>query len=417
MKHAFKITVCAFVLSLGLLSCNKGGDPPGPDDAQGGKVTVSFGFAKDPAPESKADYTPSTTLPTTSWSRNIKDLLILFVDQTTSRVKDARNITPVPTSNDGAVQTVTFTNIVANTGGSKYDVYVIANSQQTASIKPAEGWNASNVKGRAISALLMDLVVNPAYATDKPTYDVAHPDPEANSTGYSEPAEIFLAKQPNIAVVADQNNTLPVFNLTRAVSLMRVRIDQHANGNDQVSFTAPEASFRIRRSGISLRPDGTVTYASPKRETAVLYTKGAFRTMEPTAADGYQVGAGKSILNAGEHVTLWKDILMLPGGGTVSAEKFDVVLIGKAPAGYVPLGKAPNQPLGSSGGRVAWSGAVNVGVTANNILEVTLPLESAGKWIDDPDEPGIPDVGFYAPVTIQVNLADWGNIISQTIPL
>lgn len=60
---------------------------------------------------------------------------------------------------------------------------------------------------------------------------------------------------------------------------------------------------------------------------------------------------------------------------------------------------------------------MNVGVTANNILEVTLPLESAGKWIDDPDEPGIPDVGFYAPVTIQVNLADWGNIISQTIPL
>ncbi|MFR4026427.1 MAG: hypothetical protein ACLTZY_13020 [Alistipes indistinctus] len=41
----------------------------------------------------------------------------------------------------------------------------------------------------------------------------------------------------------DQNNTLPVFNLTRAVSLMRVRIDQHANGNDQVSFTAPGGQF------------------------------------------------------------------------------------------------------------------------------------------------------------------------------
>ena len=66
---------------------------------------------------------------------------------------------------------------------------------------------------------------------------------------------------------------------------------------------------------------------------------------------------------------------------------------------------------------VAWSGAVQKGVTANNILEVNLTLNSRGKWLDDPDDPGIPEPGQYGDVTIDVNLADWGSIESNDIPL
>ena len=154
----------------------------------------------------------------------------------------------------------------------------------------------------------------------------------------------------------------------------------------------------------------TVGFASPKREQAVLYVKGKFNDADPEG--GYSTG---TILDPTNKLTLWKDIRLLPGGSeTESKEKFDIVLIGKAPAGYIPLSHTTGL---TAPALVAWSGAVQKGVTANNILEVNLTLNSRGKWLDDPDDPGIPEPGQYGDVTIDVNLADWGSIESTDIPL
>nr|WP_147379476.1 hypothetical protein [Odoribacter sp. OF09-27XD] len=59
-------------------------------------------------------------MPTTSWNGNIKDMLILFVEDGT--VKDARSILPVPVSGDMAAKHFALTNIKASATGKTYDV-------------------------------------------------------------------------------------------------------------------------------------------------------------------------------------------------------------------------------------------------------------------------------------------------------
>ena len=115
--------------------------------------------------------------------------------------------------------------------------------------------------------------------------------------------------------------------------MMRVRINQSLSGNESVQFDVDEASFRIRRVGTSVNVLSTVGFASPKREQAVLYVKGKFNDADPEG--GYSTG---TILDPTNKLTLWKDIRLLPGGSeTESKEKFDIVLIGKAPAGLAGM--------------------------------------------------------------------------------
>lgn len=391
-----KILILSFMLLIVAFfsSCSKEGGKDNPGD-EGGKLTISFGFDSS-GPETMA--TQSTAKPTTSWKENIKDLLILFVDPH-GKVSDARNI-DVPQVNDILDKKFVFTNLVANKTGEAYTVYLVANSQQTA-INANGGWNASNCKGRNISTLLMDLVVNPAFTQEGGADDGA--------SGFLEPAEIFLASKTNVEINPDANTDLTgsPFTLTRAISLLRVRINQSKNGNDVIDFKQGNASFRIRRASNNLTVDGAYTRGDGK---SMIYMQGAFDDQEPTA--GY---AGGTILDIPNKFTLWKDIKMFPGGSTTTgSQKFDVVLVGYAPAGYVALGQ---KTLPAGGGDVAWGGAVNEIAAANGILEINLTLESAGKWVDDPTEPGIPEPGQYGSIEIKVNVADWGTITSLDIPL
>lgn len=393
-----------FALSLGAFSCNT--ETPGSDtgggtgDGRSGQVTVNLGFDK--APTTQA-YPTSTAKPTTSWTDNIKDLHILFVSTADNRVKAAREL-QLPTDGTTAAHSFVLQNIPASPAGAHYNVYVVANSATGNNIERT--WEPAAVTGYDISSLLMKLREKTLGEKPAPPAE----DPEKDSKGYEEPAEIFVGMLPNVDIAADTNNQLDPIRLTRMVGMMRVRINQSGSGNNTVVFTGDEASFRIRRTGTSINLLGTVGFAAPKREAAVLYVKGKFNDSEP--ASGYSTG---TILNPAENLTLWKDIKIFPGGSeTEGKEKFDIVLTGMAPAGYVPLGK--DTPLAAPA-LVAWSGAVQKGVTANNILEVNLTLNSKGKWLDDPDEPGIPEPGAYGEVTIDVNLADWGSIESTDIPL
>lgn len=395
-----KILILGFMLLMATFfsSCSKdttGRDNPGDE---GGKLTISFGFASS-EPETMA--TQSTAKPTTSWSQNIKDLLILFVDAS-GKVSDARNI-EVPGTNDVADKDFIFTNLIASKPGESYTAYLVANSQQAASITARDNWNASNCRGKSISNMLMDLVVASAFSPNG--------DAEVGSKGYLEPAEIFLASKTGVTITPDANTDLRSnpFVLERAISLLRVRINQAKNGNDVVKFKQGNASFRIRRASNNLKVDGSYTRGDAK---SLIYVKGAFNDADPNS--GYGAGV---ILDQANGFTLWKDIKMFPGGSTTTgSQKFDVVLIGEAPTGYLPLGKNKGEEL-SAAADVAWSGAVNEVVAANGILEINLTLESAGKWVNDPNEPGIPEPGQYGQVSITVNVAPWGTIKSLDIPL
>ena len=395
-------------LSLGAFSCNTENPADkgvSPGDGQTGEVTINLGFGKTPQTQA---YPQSTRKPSTSWNQNIHDLQILFVDRGSQMIKAVREL-PLPTAGDIAAKPFVLQNIPAS--ASPYDVYVIANSGTGNIVRP---WEPAGSVGFTIQSRILQLKEKALGEKPAPPAE----DPEKDSKGYEEPSEIFVGVLPNVTVGADQTNdfTGSPIELTRIVSLLRVRINQSMTAsasNQTVDFKTADASFRIRRVGTSIDPQGLVTFAAPKRETAVLYVKGAFNDAEPQS--GYGPG---SILDPGTGLTLWKDILLFPGGSaTTGNEKFDIVLIGHAPATYVPLGKTT--AIGGNGGLVAWTGAVQKPVAANGILEVNLTLNSSGKWIDDPNdpEPGIPTPGAFGNVEINVELVEWGNIESDDIIL
>lgn len=411
MKALLKTTLCAFALSL-VVSCNTENTPAenGGNEADNGslgQVTLNLGFEK-AAPGTQA-YTQSTAKPTTTWQQNIQDLQILFIDAATHKVKAAREITLSPEylkPNTEANQ-FTFLNIPVTKNGDTYNVYVVANSKTGANIQ--RNWEPAAATGYNDADLVMTLITK--QLGEAPAGGAANP--EADCTGYTEPAEIFIGATMGATVQEGQTNTIPAITLQRAIGMMRVRINQTGSGNESVNFQADNARFRIRRAGTAVNLLNQVTYAAPNRAKAMMYITSSFNSQEPT--DGY--GSG-TILDPTNNLTLWKDIRILPGGSaTEGNEKFDIVLIGHAPATYIPLGKTT--PIGGTGGLVAWSGAVQGAVTANNILEVNLTLNSRGKWIEDPSDPdpGIPEPGAYGNVLIDVTLAEWGTIESVDMPL
>lgn len=396
MKKMYLLWV-AVLVAVGMTACSKEDKVVSTENGVGG-VVLSFGLGKSVGTRA---VTPSTAKPNTTWRDNIKDLMVLFVED--GRVKDARTIEPVPTSSDLGVKNVVFTNIKASADNKTYDIYVIANSQQ-ANIRAEKGngkiWDMSTCVGASVTDLMMKLVENPDFVRSGQS--------EANAVGYKEPAEIFVARQTGITIVVDENNEIQTpFQLERVISLMRVRIDQSKNGNDRVSFADADASFRIRRATTSVNPLKTIARGNVDQ---VLFTKGGFKTTDPTS--GYN---GGTILNPAENITLWQDIRMLPGGSAdKGSEKFDILLIGKAPAGYYPLGV--DSPL-TEPADVAWTAAVGTPVDPNYILEINLILERAGIWLDNPADPGIPEPGKYGNAGIFIKLTPWGQIVSEDIPL
>ena len=398
MKTIYLLLLTA-LLAVGTAACSKEDNGGGAAGDGFGKINMAFSLESEPGIRA---IPRSTAMPTTSWNGNIKDMLILFVEDGT--VKDARSILPVPVSGDMAAKHFALTNIKASATGKTYDVYVIANSQQSdirAEKATGGSWDVNSCVGSPVTGLLMKLAVNTAFTPQGAA--------EAGSTGYLESAEVFVAKKTGVRILADQTNDLTAapFRLTRIISMLRVRIDQSKNGNNVVDFTHADAGFRIRRATVSANPLSTLVRGGIKD---VLYTKGAFHDAEP--ASGY---SGGTILNPGRHITLWKDIRMFPGGSVATgSEKFDIVLTGKAPAGYVPMGHTTGMAAAAD---VAWTAAVSTAVNPNYILEINLTLERKGIWLEDPANPGIPEVGQYGNADVNIELVPWAGIVSEDIPV
>ena len=397
---------------VGATSCDKEAGNDGSESLGTGMLKVTLDFAKPSSNAATYAPTASTAKPSTTWQGNIKSLAIFFTDNT-GVIKSAETI-PYDLNNDLLAQTKTVQGVPVGT----YDVYVFANWDQG-----DYDWSVAAAKGRQIKDLYMRALTNGDYAGYK------HQTSEANSNGYKEAPEVFVAKHSNITIAADQTVTDSTpYQLTRIVSLVRVRIDQSQdnanNHNDLINFQDVNASLRIRRinTGINLLyTDATRTTTTNRTETdaknAVFFAKGAFKNSEPTG--GYSTG---TVLT--DQFKSWNDVILFPAGSaTVGAEKLDVVVTGITTADYVPAGypktiggvlveKAP------AGSQIAWAGAVTAELTGNGILELNLTLLSAGQWVDptNPDKP-LPEPQEYGNLEIKVGLVEWGAIQQVNIEL
>lgn len=397
---------------VGATSCDKEAGNDGSESLGTGMLKVTLDFAKPSSNAATYAPTASTAKPSTTWQGNIKSLAIFFTDNT-GVIKSAQTI-PYNLNNDLLAQTKTVQGVPVGT----YDVYVFANWDQG-----DYDWSVAAAKGRQIKDLYMRALTNGDYAGYK------HQTSEANSNGYKEAPEVFVAKHSNITIAADQTVTDSTpYQLTRIVSLVRVRIDQSQdnanNHNDLINFQDVNASLRIRRinTGINLLyTDATRTTTTNRTETdaknAVFFAKGAFKNSEPTG--GYSTG---TVLT--DQFKSWNDVILFPAGSaTVGAEKLDVVVTGITTADYVPAGypktiggvlveKAP------AGSQIAWAGAVTAELTGNGILELNLTLLSAGQWVDptNPDKP-LPEPQEYGNLEIKVGLVEWGAIQQVNIEL
>lgn len=369
---------------LGLAACNK--DDAATQDQGKGNVKITFGFEQ--ALETKAGTGPKK--PPTSWNGNVKDLIILFVDNG-GTVKDARNITP-PKGEGITSESVTLQNIAAG----DYDVHVVANSGVDANIKRRGGWRVETAVGRPLADLFLDMVVSEASPGG------------TLGTGYKEPAEIFTAMQ-RVKVLADATTSVEQpFSLTRAVSLIRVRLIPVEANDAKIDFTDAEgagsSAIFLRRTELALNILGTL---ENKADDKGIFINTPFLTADPIDYAGDQ-----PIVGDATGVKYFKDFLSLPGGGVLadpSANKFDLVIKGTTKTNdYIIAGST--DPVGK-GTAVYWSGPVNQKIGPNGILDIVVTLKSHGE--KDEPTPGT----TYGNLDIQVNLTDWGAVTNAEMEL
>lgn len=392
MKKLTVILASAAML-LGLASCNK---ETSTQNAEGeGNLQISFAF--DGVGENTR-YTPSTNKPTTAWA-NVKSLTLFLVDAST--VKVALSVpSSAWTGNSSNVHT--FPGVPAG----NYTGYLVANYDQAGITAGFSG----TTTGVNISSMLMNLVAMTTWPKDTTT--------ETTAVAHEVPAEVFLAAQTGINVVADTNNdysTSKPFALTRAISMMRVRINNHfkvtaAGGteidNFTVDFNHADAALRVRRIGTTLDIAGLVTpLAAAASKDDLIFSLG-YRQGAPTS--GYESNA--EITNGEQEY--WKDMFILPGGakdnGTdLGKGKMNIVVSGMAPASYIPYGATT--ALGTPK-LVHWDGTVNAVVTANNIIELNVDLTTLGKT----DVPPVTETGS---LKIGVSITPWGTIESINMPI
>lgn len=388
------VIISAAALLLGVVSCDK--EKTGNAALEGnGKLTINFGFD---GVGDETRYTQSTNKPATTWSGNVKSLTLYLVESGTIEV--ALNIPADKlTGTDNATKVFTFGSVPAGV----YTAYLIANYNQTANISSSFSGTST---GMPVASMLMNLVEDAAFPADPVT--------ETGADAYKEPAEIFLATRP-VTITANDDNTAPLFELTRAISLMRVRINKDwdfevinnsgqtvTESNGDIDFTAAGAALRVRKSGITVSYNGTVTPATASADN-LIYSAGYQANAVPT---GYE--SSSPIFIAGEKQSAWKDTRILPGGGASdSGNRFDIVISGQAPAGYYAKGKTTGL---AAAGLVHWSGTVNSVVAANEILELNVELKTPGSTT-------VPEVTETGDLEINVDLVPWGAIKSLDLPM
>jgi hypothetical protein len=407
--------ISAIALTLGVVSCQKDNAVKGITDTDTGSVKIHLGFAANNGGNVRADYTTSTAVPATDWNNNVKSMLFILTSSD-GTIKVARNLSLINEAGH-AQKEIVLNDVPAALG---YIGYIIANYETATTPGITPNFSTTSVLGQNITALMLSLVQNTGYTLST--------DEAAATKAYNTAGEVFIARATGIDVDANVADpaVAATFQLTRAVSMLRVRINKNFPftveiggvneqiSNDMIEFTganAANAAVRLRMAGTNLKYDGTTTAFTPRDAAAtnVIYSVGGWLDNIPAgyvlASDGSATTQKTAVLDDDQQV--FKDMLILPGGAATGAGRFDIVVTGWAPAGYVLQGSTEKLTTGQL---VHWSGTVNMAAKANNVLELNVELTSLGKGV-------VPDVTATGNLKVNVDLVPWGGIDTTVVPL
>lgn len=404
--------IAAAALLFSVTSCDNEKGAAVPESTGNGTVKISLDFDKP-----LGSRALSTAKPLTSFQKNIKDLTFVLTKKGDDNLITYVRSIDVPTSGieSGAIS---FTGI--NKG--EYKVYVVANVKATNNVHVDPSYTSAKAQAIEIGHKFNENLYSLMEVTPSVTAPKIKEDP--NSKTYGEPAEVFVAKSPGLVTVeADKVNTdlstAPML-LTRAVSLLRIRINQTSEYAKTIDFSKgsdgkPGAGIRLRRANKDLNySTGAVSGSSVGNNITSLYSNKAFKSLDPSDTDYNKGTKGMDLSPTG--FSLWNDYVMLPGGGKTSDKAFNLVVMGYAPKGY----RGSNGELAPDGGAmVMWQAIVrqedaNV-IKANEILELNVTFTGPGTFVTE-SEP-IPPVGDYGGLDIKVKLAEWGSIKGVDVPM
>lgn len=403
MKKKISILAAAMALLISITSCNKentGGDPIGE-----GSLKISFKFAT--VPNSKAAV--STAQPETSWANLENGTLQLALVQN-GVVKYTRPITAFPTSGTASYNPPIFDRIPKGS----YDVYLIGNNNKVSNLlgsSTAQIGAATTIQvGTNISSVLFSMInAQPSAVLGTPPAGAA----------YDEASELFIGY---VSAVIETDDTTPAtIDLKRAVSLLRIRINQtdvtsEANIIDFKNNGNTNTSIRLRRhaGALSITTPAIDPFSMPqfsgKREDDAFVSTKTFKTTSTPA--GYTGDMGVSVAD----FSLWNDYVILPGGhATIGAQKFNLLLSGHAPDGYEGVNFNPRDNTGKSNGigdtaRVWWQADVDNLIATNGILVLNVTVATKG-YVD----PNPPTLDTYGKLDISVSLAPWG--LTTNVPV
>jgi hypothetical protein len=401
------VILSAVALMLGVASCNKDNVNNGYDGEPGtGKLVINYGFDK---PVNSRAYSSSTAKPVTSWTKSVSSLA-LFLTDGTGKIAYASAVSTSGASGNSHSQT--FTGVPV---GNNYTGYLIANYDH-ADIEA--NFSLANAKGKNIHDLTLKPKVNTGY------------DITSGDTAYNQPFDVFVARQTGVNVVANVATTHGGrFQLTRAISLMRVRINKKVDGtgnadNSAVSFNNAASALVVRMAGTTLQyasKDAAApsTYPAAAAKTNLIYRQGATVWSDAGFSNENDYSPATTLAFLDPKQAVWTDIRILPGGGygvetdldkVTPANKFNILICGWAPAGYPAIGATGPGGTLASAGKVYWSGTVNKNVSANEILVVDVDLKTYGSTTP----PAVTETGS---LTINVDLIGWGNIIDTGVEM
>lgn len=389
MKKQFSILTVAMALLMGVTSCSKDNESAPTGE---GTLKVNFNF-KTVTPTRAAT---SAAKPDTKWA-NVKNLQLVLVDGG-GIAKVVRDVT-IPASGAAVTPEQTFDRIPIGS----YKIYLIANNNYVGN--PFGGATAKIgtaspiVVGTNFNSALMNLI------TALPSSFLG----TAPAGGaYDEASELFIGYGETGTIEADKVNPTPVnVELARAVSLLRIRIDQTdvVSKANTVDFTsAANTSIRLRRHAKALKIlNAPVSqFGTPKEGHAFTSTK-PFKNAAP--GSGYTGDMG-----LGADFTLWNDYVILPGGhGSAGADKFNLLISGHAPEGYI---NSEGGIVAAGGARVWWQGDVDGLIASNGILVLNVKVATPGFEGENP-----PPFETYGKLSITASLIDWAPATNVNVPL
>lgn len=403
-----------------------------------GELIAKINFSQAQGTRATSDA-ESTAIPKTSWE-NVKDLQLFLYDSSNGKVAFSKIFQP-DTSASGSTQTFKFTNVPVGTyklalvanidaGSTVYKIQTTLNG--TATVPDWVTLTTTNVLGKSLTT--PDIYAGLATTSFPLDHTWDNTSPTSKDQAYLPPSEIFTAYSSSDVVIKEgatttepDNNSSPttVLSLTRAISLMRVRVNKekkapNAPQLDLVDFKTDKSFIVLHRLPKGLKLDGTGVLQDSEKDNIMIGATGAttFNDENPKLSEGYSIANDhntEGIIIKGDY-KLWKDIFVLPTTTSSTDEtvlahrKYFIVIAGWAKEGY----KYADGTSAAAGGQVVyWWGTINEAFSPNVIREVNLNITSPGSPTNptDPDQVGNLNITVGAP-------EPWNkNIVSETIEL